>query len=583
MKIKAKIILPIIVTVLVLLIVQTVFNTSSTVKANKTTSDKELDKKGKTLSSIAALAVVEPLWNFETTSLKLINKAILQDSDTIFISVVNVDGDEEDLQDKEVMTAAEYAEKFLSEGDTNLTEEQIKKIYNREKAMIFEMPITRDGESLGTLTLGITRYYQDKKNQEALIATLISSIITMIILVLVITGIAFFIVTVIAQPLKDVVRILKELTMGEGDLTIRLKVKSKDEVGEVAANFNDFASTLHAMVKQIKVSIEETLGVSEGLASSSEESSAALEEIRTNIDFMRKKIDTLDSEISKAFELSKDVKQFGTSVKDQIESQTEDINTSSASIEQMMSSIHNITKTTEGKMEIVSNLQNMAADGEKEMRGTIDIIKKITDSARVIMDMLKVINNIAAQTNLLAMNAAIEAAHAGESGKGFSVVADEIRKLAEDTANNSKDISNSIKEVISYINISEKSSNKTGEYFQSILNGISDVSNSMTEIKNSMQELSVGSTHIMESLSSIIESSKVIKDDSADMAQKITDISESLNNVSMISNDTKGGMEEVNQGVSEIYRAVHLVSDLGMKNAEHVNVIGNLVEKLKTE
>jgi methyl-accepting chemotaxis protein len=370
--------------------------------------------------------------------------------------------------------------------------------------------------------------------------------------------------------------------LSDYDLTAKLDVKSKDEIGVLSLNFNSFLLSLNDFIKETKLIISKTQAISLNLASYSEESSASLEEITVNIENMKNKTVTLDNEIKSADDLTTEIKNYVTGATNQIISQSAEITQSSASIEQMISSIDNVTHTSESKMEIVKNLESIAISGEEEMRNTIENIKMIAESTNVVMDMIEVINNIASQTDLLAMNAAIEAAHAGDAGKGFSVVADEIRKLAENTSANATQISNSLKKMVDFINLSEDSSVKTGEHFLNIVNGVKEVSNSMFEIKNTMQELSVGAGQITDALTSLVKSSEVLKDSSKRMIAKADDINVSLNTISMISSDTKNGMIEVNTGVSEIYKSVVLTSDAGSENAENVKALEEKINKFIT-
>lgn len=368
-----------------------------------------------------------------------------------------------------------------------------------------------------------------------------------------------------------------------GDLNISIDSTRKDEIGMMSQTFNDFIEHLKSMLVSVKESVHHARGMTGKLESASERSSSSLEEIRANIEYMMNKTGHLDNELGKLTALANEVNSYAASVSNNSRSQARDINNSSASIEEMTSSIQSVARTAEEKMEIVANLKEMASSGEREMTETIEIITRITESTNLIMGMLDVINNIASQTNLLAMNAAIEAAHAGDAGKGFAVVADEIRKLSEDTTNHSREISNSLKEIIDYIHVSEKAAGKTGDHLKNIVQGVNDVSLGMLEVKNSMGELSEGSGQILSALSSLIDSSSEVKTSSQVMTDKMQAINDSFNNVSMISRDNKNGMEEVTKGVNEIFASVMEVSEAGRENSRNIKGLEELVNRFKTE
>jgi len=218
-------------------------------------------------------------------------------------------------------------------------------------------------------------------------------------------------------------------------------------------------------------------------------------------------------------------------------------------------------------------------DGQTEMEETESLIKKVADSASVIMEMIQIIQDIASKTNLLAMNAAIEAAHAGEFGKGFAVVADEIRNLAESSAESAKAITDSLGEVSQYIKVSETSTAKTGVVFSRIVGQIKEVSQSMSEMKNATYELSIGAEQILEALASLVDTTEEVKSSSGEMTGRIASITTAMMRVSEISADTRGGMEEQTLAMAEIYQAAEDISKAGVRNSESVRDLQGLVDK----
>ncbi len=385
----------------------------------------------------------------------------------------------------------------------------------------------------------------------------------------------------ITNGIKDFIKKFKLGT--EGDLTITMPemANSKNEINTLAIHFNKFTNLLNTIITQVKDSIEKTKSISSNLESISEQTSASLTGMTSSTKSMKDKVLLLDNEINAVNNSIKEVKTFIAEVVKLISSQASAMSESSASIEEMSASIQNIAKVTEEKLKITNLLEDTATSGEQEMGKTMEIIKRVAESAGVIVDMMSVINNIAGQTNLLAMNASIEAAHAGESGRGFAVVADEIRKLAETTTQNSKDISSSLKKIITDIHTSEESTKKTASFFTSIVFGVKGVANSMMEMKNTTQELAIASSDMITALGKLVEMTEDVKISSEEVNTKIIKITESINTTNIISADVKNSMEEVSIGISELFANSGIVHREGSKNMESVIELETIVNKFK--
>lgn len=386
---------------------------------------------------------------------------------------------------------------------------------------------------------------------------------------------------IITRPLKEYITDFE--TVSSGDLTIRSTVDSRDEIGRLSAYFNRFVDSLHGMMSDIGLVAGNTRTISEDLAASSTETAAAVEEIRANSDQMKKKMQHLDREVRSSKISSDDVKDFISKLNEQIQSQASSINQSSASIEQMSASINSIAQSSEEKQQTAQKLETVSEKGSDEMSQTREIMKRVAESADVMMDMIEVIDSIASQTNLLAMNAAIEAAHAGEAGKGFGVVADEIRNLAETSSESAKEISKSLKDVIENIEATESSTERTGDMFDSMLEMIKEVSTSMNEMQNATKELSIGSSQIVDALSDLVQTTQDVRQSSEEMDSKVESITASMQTLQNISSESSAGMEEMALGIQEIAEASISVSSAGDKNSESVRRLEELIAQFTLE
>ena len=227
----------------------------------------------------------------------------------------------------------------------------------------------------------------------------------------------------------------------------------------------------------------------------------------------------------------------------------------------MVASIKSVSATADAKRTALKNLQRVIEEGRSEIESTTMTVEELERSVSSLLEATKVINEIASQTNILSMNAAIEAAHAGDAGRGFAVVAEEIGKLASSTAENAHLINDSLTRNTSEIHNLARFARGVDSQYTLIEEGISTVDSAFSEITASTHELSAGADQITEMVESLRSTTSEVREGSTQIKGQLEEFHKQTNSVSMTSATVTGQMGEITVGTSEINEAMDRLSD----------------------
>ncbi|MGP1529482.1 MAG: methyl-accepting chemotaxis protein [Treponema sp.] len=366
---------------------------------------------------------------------------------------------------------------------------------------------------------------------------------------------------------------LTDISTGDGDLTSRLTVRSKDEIGKVAASFNDFVETLHDIMKTVRSSVESLSGSAEGLSGSVSDTQKALHNINSDVNQVVNQMNTQAAEISNVSDTMERIGSNIAALNDIISRQTASVNKSFQAIEQMLSSIHSVTDILENNTVRFLKLTETSEIGFKNISDIQTKILAISTKSDTMSEANAVIRSIASQTNLLAMNAAIEAAHAGNAGTGFAVVADEIRKLAEDSAVQSKFISTALQELVSAIDSVVQTSETAGHSFEDVRQAIDNVTKEQNAIRTAMDKQRDKSIQVSEIFKIIRSLTEDVKTGAEEMN---TDNKNIIKKIEALVNITAGigaSMKNMTSNSEKIQHAVETVAELQHTTVQGVRTV----------
>ncbi|MCL2601577.1 MAG: methyl-accepting chemotaxis protein, partial [Treponema sp.] len=401
-------------------------------------------------------------------------------------------------------------------------------------------------------------------------------------LVIIILGIAIsFIILKTTKPISNVANTLKDISQGEGNLTGVIPENGNDEISRMSHYFNETTKKIRGMIISI---IGETRALSEtgsDLADDMTQTKSAMNDIYSNIVGIKSRMINQSASVAETNATMEQITGNINKLNNYVEKQASSVSLSSSAIQQMLSNVEMVTQTLVKNGENVGELTGASEVGRAGLLNVVSDIREIAKESEGLLEINAVMENIASQTNLLSMNAAIEAAHAGETGRGFAVVAGEIRKLAESSSAQSKMISDVLKKIKGSIDKITSSTDKVLQNFEAIDSKVKTVAEQEENIRHAMEEQNEGNKQILEAIVSVNETTQMVKNVTQEMLVGAKEVIEEAGSLEKATAEITNGVNEMSSGAEHINTAMGRVNDLSLRNRGYIETLMTEVSRFK--
>ena len=411
-------------------------------------------------------------------------------------------------------------------------------------------------------------------------------IILLVIIIVLATGgtlVGIFLARSVVSPITRTVAVLRNIATREGNLTQRVYVNSHDEIQELASYFNESLDKIAQLIRRVQTEVDKLNTVGEALSSNMIETATAVRQINANIQNINNQILNQATSVNETSSTMEQITASIDKLNQLVETQNQNVDAASAAIEEMIANIKQVSEVTQRNKDNMDKLNLDSSEGKQALTTMINDIRQIAQESEELLEISKIIRSISGQTNLLAMNAAIEAAHAGEYGMGFAVVASEVRKLAESSGEQAKTVGRVLKHIRGSIDKISRFANEVTEKFQLIEDRIKSVTDQENTIFYAMQEQNQGSMQILRGISQLKEFSATIKNATQEMQAGSHQIIKETANLQAVTEEINYGMKEIANGTQEMAIAMETVNKLSLDNQESIDAVQKELNKFKID